>query len=144
MLKSYMGDRIASVRNEAGLSQEQMASRLQVSRSAYQYYERGERDLPSTILYKICQEFKVDPSWILEKRHKSNRSPMQEILLGSYQKVAMAVDQRIDDLKLEIPLSKKWEVINFLYDEFYDLDQRDLGDHEPDVNTIDRVIKLVN
>ena len=50
----------------ANLSQEAMAQRLDISRSAYQYYERGERDITGTLLLRVFQEFDVDPLWILE------------------------------------------------------------------------------
>lgn len=40
------------IRRRIGLTQAQMAARLQVSKSAYEKYERGERSLPCAILDK--------------------------------------------------------------------------------------------
>ena len=56
-----MGERLAAVRNMSKLSQEDMCRRLGISRSAFQNYERGHRDLSSELLLKIYEEFDVDP-----------------------------------------------------------------------------------
>ncbi|WP_171126762.1 MULTISPECIES: helix-turn-helix transcriptional regulator [unclassified Ruegeria] len=58
--------RLAAMRNMASLSQEEMAQRLGTSRSAYQYYERCQRDLTASLLSKVFEEFDVDPLWMLE------------------------------------------------------------------------------
>ena len=53
MTVTGLGSRLAAVRSMANLSQEAMAQRLDISRSAYQYYERGERDITGTLLLRV-------------------------------------------------------------------------------------------
>lgn len=60
-----LGDRLSVVRKAAGLSQSEIAEKLDISRSSYQYYERGERDLPASLLLKICNLFDDDAHRIL-------------------------------------------------------------------------------
>ena len=56
--------RLKHLRLEWALSQKGMAERLDISVSAYQYYERGERDMPAKLLVKITT-FGVNPIWLL-------------------------------------------------------------------------------
>lgn len=47
------------------MSQESFARALGVSRSAYQHYEREERDAPASLLANVCGLFGVSPIWLL-------------------------------------------------------------------------------
>ena len=38
---------------------------ISIATSTYQYYERGERDIPLSVLQKIITTFKVNHSWLL-------------------------------------------------------------------------------
>lgn len=138
-----LGDRLSAVRSQAHLSQEEMAQRLEVSRSAYQYYERGQRDLTGLLLLKVFQEFDVDPLWLLEGDTDTGKSRRQDEVTQAYRKIGVAVEHRINERSLTIAPEKKWDAIDFLFAEFLNSDA--FGKNESALNTqrIDSILGLV-
>ncbi|MBS0437640.1 MAG: helix-turn-helix transcriptional regulator [Proteobacteria bacterium] len=63
--KKAMGDRLARVRAISGLNQADFAGRIGIHPRAYANYERGERELPATVVKAVAEELKVDPLWLL-------------------------------------------------------------------------------
>ena len=61
---SELFTRLKILRKAWGLSQKNMAIRVDIAVSTYQYYERGERDVPSEVLYKLIT-YGVKPDWLL-------------------------------------------------------------------------------
>lgn len=57
--------RVHSLRKIAGVTQAEVAKRLEVSVGAYQNYEKGSRDIPSSTAIKLCSFFDVNPRWLL-------------------------------------------------------------------------------
>ena len=72
------GVRLKAVRMEAGLSQSQMAEKLEIATSTYQYYERGERDTPGSVIKKLTA-FGVNPVWIVTGEGSSHLAKSLEI-----------------------------------------------------------------
>jgi len=60
----YIKKTLESVRKKMGLTQEQMASMLDISVSSYNQYETGARSVPTEIAQKICKILDVDISCI--------------------------------------------------------------------------------
>lgn len=60
-----MGKRLAAVRKSRQLLQVEFAEMLGLSPRAYQSYERGERELPSSVLIALHAVFGIDPLWVL-------------------------------------------------------------------------------
>ena len=58
-------NRLLSLREEKGISQEQVAQLLNVTRQAYSRYERGERELGYSALQKLSQFFDVSVDYLL-------------------------------------------------------------------------------
>ena len=61
---SEFGDRLKAIRLELGLKQTEMAEKIGISNSTYQYYERGERDAPFSIA-KYLTTIGVNPHFLL-------------------------------------------------------------------------------
>jgi|SRR5690625_4428197 len=61
-----VGHRLANIRSSQGLSQVTMAKCLGISPRAYQNYERGEREIPASLLVALYHEFGVEPLRVLE------------------------------------------------------------------------------
>ena len=60
-----LGARIAALRREAGLSQAELASRLQVSPSALGMYEQGRREPSADTLVRLSRELGVTTDYLL-------------------------------------------------------------------------------
>lgn len=76
-----LGRRLANIRSGQSLSQVTMAKRLGISPRAYQNYERGEREIPASLLVALHHEFGVEPLWLLEGAEVSMERA--ELELGS-------------------------------------------------------------
>jgi transcriptional regulator with XRE-family HTH domain len=63
--KERMGERLALIRKELALTQNQMAISLGVSHRAYTNYERGEREMPAGFLVRLMKKHKYDPVWVM-------------------------------------------------------------------------------
>ena len=60
-----IGARLKKTRLSGQLSQEAFATALNVALRAYQNYERGEREIPATLIVALHLHFHVDPIWLL-------------------------------------------------------------------------------
>ena len=60
-----MGARIAALRREAGLSQAELAGKLQISASAMGMYEQGRREPSAQLLVAMSRIFGVSTDYLL-------------------------------------------------------------------------------
>ncbi|MFV1655251.1 MULTISPECIES: helix-turn-helix domain-containing protein [unclassified Phaeobacter] len=137
-----LGVRLAAVRRTENLSQEDMSQRLGVSRSAYQNYERDQRDLTAQLLLKLFNEFAVDPLWVLAG--DTINDPRLAKFAADYRKIGMALEHRIAERGLSIAPEKKWDAIEFLFDECQNVDDFAMDDDVVDITRIDKVLRLVS
>lgn len=63
-----MGERLAKLRHDAGLSQAELGKRLGVSASAIGMYEQGRREPSLDILLALCRQFQVSADYLLTGR----------------------------------------------------------------------------
>ena len=56
---------IRELREDAGLSQADIANMLNCSQVAYSYYEIGRRDIPTEILIKLAQYYNCSVDYLL-------------------------------------------------------------------------------
>lgn len=59
-MENHIGTNLKQYREQLGLTQEQFASYLNVSREQVSYYETGTRNLPSNIVTKAAAIFGID------------------------------------------------------------------------------------
>ncbi len=60
-----IAERIKGLRDIAGISVEDMAKTLKISKELYQEYESGTLDIPASVLYIIAQHFNVELTALL-------------------------------------------------------------------------------
>lgn len=131
---SSLGDRLAALRKAAGLSQNDLADRLEVSRSSYQYYERNERDLPASLLLKLCQIFDDDAHRILT----GSPSPL---VLNRIEEIASLVEERLEDLDMDISTQARWRVISKVLKDSFRL--RPAATQSADSHEIDSLLRMI-
>lgn len=115
-----------------------------ISRSAYQNYERGQRDLTAQLLMVLYEEFDVDPLWMLEGEPEGGKNRRGEEIAAVYRKIGVAVERRIIERGLTIAPEKKWDAIEFLFDEIQNADALSAETEGPDTTRIDSILRLVS
>lgn len=64
------GKRLKELRQSAGLTQQQLAERIWVTKASISYYELSERDPSPEILVKIAKAFHVTTDYLLGLENK--------------------------------------------------------------------------
>lgn len=73
MIKTFdkkLGDILKTIRSKNNLSQQDVADRLRLSRSAISCYEVGKRTIDVETLFKLCDIYNVDVNEILKDVRK--------------------------------------------------------------------------
>lgn len=63
--REAMGRRLSEVRFKHSLSQADMAGKFGLSVKGYQNYEKGDREIPSSLLVGLHDQLGIDPLWVL-------------------------------------------------------------------------------
>lgn len=69
-----MGFRIRDLREDADLTQEQVAKFLGMSQTGYSKYETGENDIPTQVLIRLAHFYKTSTDYLLGLTDK--RTPL--------------------------------------------------------------------
>lgn len=85
--------RLAAIRAASGLTQAKFAESIGLSDRALSNYERGERELPSTVLRALLTVYGVDPAWVLtggddQPRYMTEREMDESLLCSVFETVA--------------------------------------------------------
>ncbi|WPE20796.1 helix-turn-helix transcriptional regulator [Shinella zoogloeoides] len=107
-----MGQRLGNIRKDSGLKQVPFAEALEVSQSAYNTYERGNREIPAKILRLLHVKFNVNPVWMLT----GEGSPYNRDTVDLYHQVTGAVDAFIAKENCQVEPDKRLKLVRFLID----------------------------
>ena len=100
---SVLGARIAALRRHAGLSQAELAQRLQISASAMGMYEQGRREPSAQILVAMAQALGVTTDYLLTGvPGPGQEETFNQMLLGRI----TTADRRLDN-RPDRPLSRQ-------------------------------------
>lgn len=66
-MKEKVGKRIKTLRNTNGYSQEEVAKKLNISRSAYERMESGKSNSWGCHLEKLSEIFEVEPKYFVQQ-----------------------------------------------------------------------------
>lgn len=72
---SKFGTRLKELRTASNITQEELAKRIGVSRSAISMYEKGVREPEFDILEKLADFFNVDTDYLIGKSDKTTLLP---------------------------------------------------------------------
>ena len=64
------GDKLKALRKEAGMTQSELAKRLNITKSVVSYYELQERTPSPDVLIKLAAIFHVTTDYLLDIEHK--------------------------------------------------------------------------
>lgn len=68
-----MYQRIKDLREDADLTQKDVANLLHCSQQAYSYYELGQRDIPTNVLIELSNYYNVSIDYILGTTNNPQR-----------------------------------------------------------------------
>ena len=68
-------ENIRNLREDSDLTQAEIAKILHTSQRAYSYYERGERDMPISMLIKLARYYNVSVDYLLGETKSRKRYP---------------------------------------------------------------------
>lgn len=98
-----LGPRIAALRRHTGLSQAELAAKLQISPSAVGMYEQGRREPSTDTLVALARLFGVSTDYLLTgKPSLQEQSRLETIMLERID----AADQRLDS-RSDHPFSRQ-------------------------------------
>lgn len=103
-----ISDRLKALRQEKDLLQKDIANYLNISTSAYGFYEQGKRTPDTQIIKKLADFFNVSVDYLLGKT--DIRESAEEILSGKEPTIALHSDYEYD----ELPDEAKKEIENFI------------------------------
>ncbi len=93
-----LGERIAALRRRAGLSQAELAQRLQISASAMGMYEQGRREPSVDTLIAMAEELQVSIDFLLtgKIRTAGDDERMTQMLLSCITSAESRLERRQD------------------------------------------------
>lgn len=93
-----LGPRIAALRKEAGLSQQELAKRLGVSASAIGMYEQGRREPSTQTLVNMARTFGVSTDFLLtgQAENAAEGDALCRVLLDRVTSADKRLEQRPD------------------------------------------------
>ncbi len=96
-----MSKKLKNLRTKSGLTQAQLAQRLNVSPSSIGMYEQGRREPKNSILVRICKELNASGDYILDINNDNKENNL------NFDDVNSIVTEFIDFIK-----TKKYVMIN--------------------------------
>lgn len=70
-----MYERIRNLREDSDLKQEDVAKMLNCTQACYSNYENGKRDIPTIVLEKIADHYKVSVDYLLGRTNTKTPYP---------------------------------------------------------------------
>ena len=113
-----VGERLGALRAAHGLNQTQMADALDVVLRAYQNYERGEREIPSTLILRLVNRFDADPVWVLEGPGLIPKRLSMRTNFELLEEVIEAIEAWQIARKVKLEPAKKSRLIRTLFQHF--------------------------
>lgn len=98
-----IGDRLKKLRKENKLTQKDMAEKLGIHPNTISMYEKGNRNIPSSMIKKISDTFNVSTDYLLrgeEKKGKQEFSSLDESLLNDENYLNLTLKNMLKDSQM--------------------------------------------
>lgn len=115
-------DRIRQIRHNAGLTQQEFAKRIGVSRNTIASYETSVRVPIEAIIVSMCREFDVNENWMRTGEGSIYREMNQDIMLSKWFGSLLKEDADSFKKQIFLTLSKlsesEWETLKNIMNKF--------------------------
>ncbi len=98
-----IGDRLKHLRKENNLTQKDMAEKLGIHPNTISMYEKGNRNIPSTMIKKISDAFNISTDYLLrgeETKEKQEFSSLDESLLKDENYLNLTLKNMLKDSQM--------------------------------------------
>ncbi len=102
-----LGQRFREVRKKHKLSQQEFAISVGVSRSAYQSYERAEREVPFFVVRNVADKYGLDISWLAFDDGTQRMLERNQAIAARYDKIFRFIDAQLRKLDRIIDPDKR-------------------------------------
>lgn len=75
-----LAERLKNERNKIGLSQKELADKLGMNARTYASYERGERDISTSVLLTICQTLNISSDALLGNNAAEENNELEDLM----------------------------------------------------------------
>lgn len=93
-----LGQRLYAVRKKHGVSQQEFAISIGISRSAYQSYERAEREVPFFVVRNVADRYETDLLWLAFDDGDQRILSRNQGIGMRYDKILRFIDERLKAL----------------------------------------------
>jgi len=93
-------DRLYSIRKSTKLTQKHFSDKVGVSQRAYANYERGDRELPLSLVVKLHDLYSINPDWLITgngARTSDHKTQMMKAAILAVRSFAMIRKIEIDE-----------------------------------------------
>lgn len=108
-----VGMRLGFVRRDHGFKQALFSEVLETSLSAYNTYERGQREVPSRIMLQLYKKFEVNLTWLLT----GEGMPYVKDPLDLIEAIIEFTNSYLLQEKVDISQEKRKKIISYLFND---------------------------
>lgn len=124
--KTVIGQRLASLREDRGISQRTLGEETGMSWRTYQSYEAAVREVSATALMVLAETYGWSPTWIL-----TGKGPRHVIDIGAtLDQVSLSIAARLSTAEVGLSVSKLARLITLVASR--QLNGRPMEEHEID------------
>ena len=102
-----LGQRLLEVRKKHRLSQQAFAVSVGVSRSAYQSYERAEREVPFFVVRNVADKYNLDICWLAFDDGAERMLVRNQRIARRYDKIFRFIDTRLREMDRVVDQDKR-------------------------------------
>lgn len=118
-----MNERIKALRKELGLTQEQFAQRVGLTKNYISLVENGSRSLAPRTVGDICREFNVNEAWLRDgigepHTEQSWEEEVAQFVFSTFQSEEESFQKDLLRVLARLPLDQ-WEVLGNIAKQLY-------------------------
>ncbi len=114
---TVLQQRLAQVRKESGLSQQEFSEKLGFLSRTYGAWERGERDPPADLFFALYEKMRVNPLWLVggPSAAKPKIGMSMAELTG---RIVESIEHQESELNLKISPANKRRIAELMFEYF--------------------------
>ncbi len=113
-----IGARLDSIRTSENLTQEEMASNINISLSSYKNYVRGTRDVPASLVAVLLEKYSIDPLWFVAGEKTDYILNREFKSFNKIKEISNEVEDYLTSKQYSLDRDQKWRIVSQLYAQY--------------------------